>query len=170
MSEEAPLPADPVAAYDRALSEFARELRVLRINCGKPSQVALVKGAAARATGPGNASFRLNSSTLSQVFNGRVLPSHDFLSALIRQLSECQPGFPYDKHWPQWRKRWTQLQLLREASDRYLLQLQADQKAHADEAARAGELVRSAQQEAQALLARAPGRSGSTDGCPGPAC
>ncbi|MYY80871.1 MULTISPECIES: zinc ribbon domain-containing protein [unclassified Streptomyces] len=81
---------------DQVLSEFASALELLHIACGAPPKLALKKQADKDGRCP------LPTSTLSEVFNGKKLPSLDFTMELIRQLRPDDAGLQQE-----WRERWS---------------------------------------------------------------
>lgn len=84
-------------ARQRVLDEFATALVTLHIDCGAPPHAALAKQAEK------DDRCRLPKSTLSEVFNGKKLPSIDFTVELIRQLRPDETGLL-----DEWRERWSQ--------------------------------------------------------------
>lgn len=158
MPHEAPAdaaPVDPVARFEQARHEFAQELRDLHIDCGKPKQQALIAAADEYARKQNNAVFRLNATTLSEVLNGRRVPSHDFLDALLRQLP-IQSGAK--DRCPELWTMWRQLKRQQSEAARYLRERKAA-AARSAEAERqreqAEDLLSAARRQADNLVTQA---------------
>ncbi|WP_327722806.1 hypothetical protein OG381_48535 (plasmid) [Streptomyces sp. NBC_00490] len=119
-------PDDPATRFKTARDEFARDLRDLHIQCGKPKQSALVAAAAKFAAEQKNGKWRLNAATLSEILNGKRVPKHEFLSALIKQLVLAWPAVgDYKQLWGQWERRWQDLMRLQGMDTEFRKQLQA---------------------------------------------
>ncbi|MEU1409703.1 ATP synthase F0 subunit B [Streptomyces sp. NPDC005728] len=82
-------------ARERVLEEFATALEILHIACGAPAKLTLYKQSKK------DGRYTLPTSTLSEVFNGKRLPSFDFIMELIRQL---RPGDASLQE--EWRQHW----------------------------------------------------------------
>jgi hypothetical protein len=154
-------PSDPIAAFETARDAFGWALRDLHIRCGKPRQSALVAAAREAAVARNNEAFRLHAGTLSEVLSGKKLPTHPFLSALIRQLADSRPAVgEYKALWPQWDSRWQELMRLQVLATRHREQLRAEAAQSAAAVDRqireqADDLLARARQEANDLLAAA---------------
>ncbi|WP_406730129.1 hypothetical protein [Streptomyces sp. NBC_01794] len=83
-------------ARDQVLEEFSTALEILHISCGAPPKLTLKKRAEKAGRCP------LPTSTLSEVFNGKKLPSFDFTIELIRQLRPDDAELQKE-----WRARWS---------------------------------------------------------------
>ncbi|MEU4086565.1 hypothetical protein [Streptomyces aureus] len=148
---------DPIRRFDTAREAFAARLRDLHIECGKPKQSVLVQAAERSAAEKHNDRFRLHPGTLSQVLSGKKTPTHDFLSALIRQLVQARPAVgEYKQVWPTWDKRWQDLMRMRGEADRArqrhdAAQQKADAELRTAAAADAARIITEARQEAKSL-------------------
>jgi WD40 repeat protein len=105
--------ARPEGTFGRELERAAAELRSLRAHHGNPT----LKEIVARAP----RGHHLSQSGLSQVLNGRALPSRDYYLTLVRILlayDTKKMAAQQHEQLDAWRERWQRLTALRQAQSR----------------------------------------------------
>ena len=156
-------------AADAGRASFAQELRALHIACGAPTLGSVV--AAAKGISPSVAG--LSDSGLSEILNGKRLPSLDVTVLVVRALSKLEPSTlepppqqPEERRrvvkerLTYWQARWREVQYLQKEADRLSRRARSGAKATATSIlesadSQAEQVVAAAAREAEQLLADA---------------